>query len=206
MKPVLLVVNFNREEFETSSKRFTQNLACQVNNLGHPLTVACIDDVTFPVSTQPYSHMIWSGSSFCFSEDEVDSRHIHRLQELYTSCSKHRTPLLAICFGFQALMFLNSGTVTRAENNTFHNARVIVDFNDSAIVGVGKREVQSFVVKTMHSDVVLVENVPLSFKIVALSRVRKEVYGVEKENQLGIQFHIAYTKDGARVLDKFLLT
>lgn len=113
---------------------------------------------------------------------------------------KSDIPILGICYGMQLMSKYYGGEISNKEERTDGQYMIEIEIKSKLFDGLNNNEK----VLLTHGDSIIEE--PKKFKIIAKSENKKIIYGIEKENQYGLQFHpeVNLTENGNKIIENFI--
>ena len=181
----VLVLDFGGQYNQLIARRVREcSVYCEV----HPYNMS-IDDI---IKYNPKGIIFTGGPNSVFEKDSplVDKR-IFDLN----------IPILGICYGCQAIAYLNGGKVEHATTSEYGKINVTIKEESKLFKNVNKETI----VWMSHTD--YVSNLPNDYKITAVSKnCPVAAYENEKKKIYAVQFHpeVMHTVEGMKMLKNFV--
>jgi len=123
--------------------------------------------------------------------------------KIHKSILKSKIPILAICYGLQAISLQNGGKITKSLSREYGFAKIIIKKNSKLIPREWKEKAIN--VWMSHGD--HVSQIPKGFKVLAKSNNNIiSLISNEKEKIYGLQFHpeVHHTYLGNKIISNFV--
>lgn len=163
--------------------RYTEALKKKLRRFDVQFVVVSAHDpvkVQQVVRSMPLDGAILSGSSKSFSDNSVTTAQLTSNNIVLT----HVQPVLGICFGMQAMVFLRGGRIAPLTHAV--NTVDAVEFTENSVFS---KHTDSVSVKRHHKDVAIV--LPKGFRAVARDTTTWNImaFAADNDDMFGVQFH-----------------